>query len=156
MEKIGAYKLLVKKHLSIEYYSGDITLDDIIYLEKILSKEPNYDFSFDTIFDMRNANIKVDESEMKILLEFLNTQLKKGDSRNVAFLTSSPNDVVKSTLFSIMLGKNNELNINTNIFSTVKSIASWLNIEGVNEKELDEMLTKLETQPTNVYKPLDL
>ena len=152
MGKIGAYKLLVNKQLSVEYYSGDITLDDIIYLETIISNEPNYDFSFNTIFDMRDAEMKVDESEMEILLEFLTKQFKEGDTRNVALLTSSPNDVVKSTLFSILLDENNELDMNLRIFSTVKSIASWLDIESVNEKELDDILSELKTQPNNIYK----
>jgi hypothetical protein len=155
MKKIGAYRLFIKKHFSIEYYSGDIKLDDIIHLKKIISKEPNYDFSFNTLFDIRDANINVSISEMKILLEFLNKYFKKANMRNVAFLTSSPNDVVKSTLFSILLSNNNKLNMNTAIFSTTNSAAKWLDIEGVNEKELDTMLIRLRTQPNNIYKSSD-
>ena len=150
MKKIGAYKLLIKERLVIEYYSGEITLEDIIYFKKQISKDLNYDFSFNTLFDMRDAIIKVSESEMILLLEFLNKHFKKGNVRNVAYLTNSPNDVVKSTLFSILLN-NNELNMNTKIFSTINAIAKWFNIEDINEKELDAILFRLKTQPNNVY-----
>ena len=150
MAKIGAYKLFVKQRLSLEYYSGDIELEDLIHLKKIISKEPSYDFSFTTIFDMRDANIIINESEMKLLLKFLSTQFKKGDPRCVAYLTNSPNDVVKSTLFSMLLDSNKNLNIIPKIFSEISSIAKWLDTKNINKEELGTMLNLLKLQPTNV------
>lgn len=151
MDKVGSYKILAKKQLVVEYYSGDIGTDDLIYLKRKISKEGNYSFNFDTVMDFRDANLKFYNSDLLRLIEFYKRYFKNIGGRNVAHLTSKPNDVAQSILFSLLVKSYNLSYINPKAFSTIEGIAYWFDSAEINKELLYGILRELKTQPNNVY-----
>ena len=151
MVKIGAYKVFDNKNIIIEYYSGEITVDDFLSLKERISKEPNYNFFSDTILDIRDANLKVSETDLLKLFDFLHSKFSKEEGkRKTAYLTNSPNDVVQSTLFSNLL-ESKKLNVNPRIFSTMEGVVSWFDNPDINKEILETILYELKAQPNNVF-----
>ena len=73
-----------------------------------------------------------------------------GKSNKVAFLTSKPNDVVLTTLYSRMVTKFG-LNFSMNIFSTVEAVVRLFGEDIISEKEFAEIIYEFKTKPDNVY-----
>jgi len=150
MDKVGAYKILSDKQLVIEYYSGEINVDDLIHLKNIISKESNYNFFTNTVFDVRNADLMFSKSDLLKLNDFLSKKFIGSGARTIAFLTNKPNDVVQTTLFSHLV-ESSELNYNSGIFSTIDGIVNWLCNPEINKKPIETTLFELKTKPNNVY-----
>ena len=54
-EKKRTYKIIAEKSLIVQYYAGDIGIDDIIYLQKVISNELSYSPAFDIVVDFSHA-----------------------------------------------------------------------------------------------------
>ncbi len=61
-------------------------------------------------------------------------------TRRSAYLTSKPNEVVITTLFSKLIC---DTFIKTNIFSTIIATVNWLNKEGVDNQFLSLVINEL-------------
>jgi hypothetical protein len=150
MIKVGTYKIIADKQLIIEYYSGNTVIEDFIHLKEIITTEPEYDFTYSVLFDVSDADLKISESDLKKLIDYLKVKFDS-KKKKVAYLTKGPNDVVQTTLF-LNLVNNCHFNVIADIFSTIQGAAKWLNIENVNKEYLETKLSELKTQPTNVFK----
>ena len=150
MCKIGTYKILPTFKLIIEYYSGNINIDDLIHLKRVISLEQDYNPTFTSLVDFRDAILNVDEKDLIKYLNFVKEYTKVFGHRNTVFLTSTPNDVVKTTLFSLIVESFN-MPISVKIYSTIEAVNCWINIEGINENSLLSFLDELKIQPDNVY-----
>ena len=64
-------------------------------------------------------------------------------------MTSKPNEVVITTLFSENI-KN--LSIQPNTFSSLEGIVAWIGNKDINTQILGEIIKELNTHPDNVYK----
>ena len=56
MKKTLEFEILISKKIVVEYYCGDIYIDELINLKKDISKEKDYDPNFNIIMDFRDAN----------------------------------------------------------------------------------------------------
>ena len=147
MNKVGSYKINKEEKFIIEYYYGQIEIEDVMFLKDTLSKEESFNASYSIIHDFRNSNLKLSQEDLKNHLEFVKKHPTFLGERDVAFLTSRPNEVVLTTLFS-MLAKNKIL-VNFEIFTTINAASMWLKIKATSiQKALDE----IKTQPNILYK----
>ena len=149
MEKIGAYKILNDRQFIIEYYSGIIGLDDLVQLKKAISKEPNYDFSMNTVLDIRDTDLRISQSESVKLLNFFSKKFKGFSNRKVAYLTHKPSHVALSYIFS-HIADSKKLSMNTEIFSTIDGVVDWFS-PGIKKETLETTIFELKTKPNNVY-----
>ena len=150
MEKVGAYKIIYDRPLIVEYYYGLITAEDLIYLKNVIRKEPDYNLYFNTVLDLRDCDLQINSEGLATIVDFFESSFEKTGIRKVAYLTSKPNEVVRATLYSILLGRS-ELNFNPNIFSTIEAVIGFFGEEIITEKELIEIIDELKTKPDNVY-----
>ncbi len=150
-EKVGKYEIVPSEKLIVEYYSGEINLDDLIHMKKVISNETNYNFYFNTIVDLRDVIFKMEENDMNLFLDYFKNKFELNGTRNVAYLTSDPDVVVCITLFSSLSKEYEDLKLNPATFSTIDSVSGWLDIEGVTKEKLNMLLDELKNKPNNVY-----
>ena len=137
VKKIGSYKIFHDKKLILEYYSGEITADDLIHLKEIIFTEENYKFSYDAVLDFRNAILLIDNQGITDLIHFFRSRFSNTATRNVAYLTSRPNEVVIAIQYALKLEQYSDLNIIPQIFSSTEAVASWLSDHSISENDLN-------------------
>ncbi|MFC2089235.1 hypothetical protein ACFLT1_00555 [Bacteroidota bacterium] len=144
MKRKGTYKIIAEKSLIVQFYSGDVFMEDLIYLQKIISNELNYKPTFDIVADFSEANLILTEKDLNDYSEFIKNHPKIQGKRKAAYLTSKPQEVVMTTLFSELI---KDTSIQPNIFSTTIAIVNWLNKEEVDNQFLSLVINELKTQP---------
>lgn len=143
MKTSTAYKILVEKEIIVEYYAGEVSAHDFISLKERICSEPDYNFSFNTILDIRDATLVLDENDLSNILEFINKKFKGAAGRKSAYLTSSPNDVVQTTMYASLNEINNKLQMQMGTFSTEKAVAKWFGYNGTTIDLIESTITQL-------------
>jgi hypothetical protein len=151
MNKIAAYKIISPQKLVVEYYAGEITVEDLMHLKETVSKETNYDFYFDTVLDLRDAILKMNKEDLIRLLEFMKERFKDDKTRYVAYLTSKPNDVVQSLVWSQLVKEQSELDMKPQVFSTIDAAADYFDNYQIDNSLISSVLVELKVQPKNIF-----
>ncbi len=146
--KKSSYKILVKEKLILEYYSGEIRMDDLLYSKEIISEDKIYNPEFNIIHDFRDANFIMAKEDVDKIQDFFKAHPKIDYERSGAYLTSKPNEVVFATFFSDIL---KTFKIKTEIFSTVEASLTWISDEKISVAFIQELLEELKIQTNNVY-----
>ncbi len=148
MSKYGTYIIITRERLIIEYHSGDININDFIESRKIISSDRDYNPDFDTVFDFRDANMIANEKDIKSFMSFFKGFNPIWGKRKSAYLTSKPNHVVITTVFSLEI---KDFSISPMTFSTIEALVEWLNKEKINKEILTEIIEELKTHPNKLY-----
>lgn len=143
MNKKCIYTILKDINLITEYYHGQILIEDVIDLKKKLFVDNKYHPEFNIIMDFRDARAVFDKSGLMKYISFGKENLKYTGQKNIAFLTSKPNEVVLGTIFEKL---NDELPFNTKLFSTLEAAMSWLNLNYSSLERIRETIIKLANQ----------
>ncbi|WP_457610632.1 hypothetical protein [Lutibacter sp.] len=133
---ISNYKILKEYSLILEYHAG--ILDFESFLKFVQKKISDSQFSLDLnhLIDFRGVTFNITEDEISKTVNFLTKELlTKGEKRNIAVLTSTPQQVVSTTLYNIKQQESNSI-ITLEIFSTSKRALEWLNIKGISINEI--------------------
>ncbi len=148
MKKFGSYTILKKEKIIVEYHSGDINIDEFINSRKIISSDINYNPDYDLVFDYRDANMLVKEPDIDMFLIFFKNFPQIIGKRKSAYLTSKPNEVVITTLFSLGI---KDTYIHPQTFSSPEGVIDWVNNKDLNINSLRKILEKLKKGPNNLY-----
>lgn len=127
------YIIVKEKKLIIEYYSGQIYINDFIKTHDEKSNDTDFNVNFNLLIDFRDAEIYLEEEEVLKLVKYHKNNKKLFGSRRAAHLTNTPNQVVAGFKFDIW---NNELPIAIKIFSTLEASLRWI---GQDFKDMDEI-----------------
>ncbi len=149
MSKIGKYKIIESSKLIVEYYSGKITVEDLISSKKVISQEPNYNFYFNTILDFRDCELSIAIDDFQVLNNYFDENFYKRGVRKVAYLIDTPHEAALSTLFSRI--NKSKIEMHKRVFSTVEGIVLWFKYESIDESALTLILKELKTLPNNVF-----
>jgi hypothetical protein len=149
--KVGSYAIMPHKKLILEYYHGKISMSDLIHFKRRISKEPDHDFCFNTLIDFRDAELVIGKNELDTLLTFFRKEFKVTGTRNVAYLTSTPKEVVLTKLFSLLANEYADLKFNLQTFSTVKAASDWFSSVSLPHETLESTLLELKYSPENVF-----
>lgn len=150
MYKFGTYKIEPEFNLIFEYYSGEIGIDDFIYIQLSLSEKPIYRPTLNKILDLRDATIRVDEADMKRYVEFVKGFPKVFGRRLTAYLTITPNQVVATTILKSIV-RQSDVPIEIGVFSTTRAILNWLNLSKIGNNEFVSIISELKTLPNILY-----
>jgi len=125
------YKIIAEKKVILEYYSGIISVQDLINNKSNIIKEKEYDANYNIIHDFRDAQILISEEEGQHFYDLLKNEIKFHKKRRVAHLTQTPDQVAKTTLFTLLVDTSL---FDVNTFSTLKAALTWvrLSIEDYN------------------------
>lgn len=140
-EKKYHYRILHEEKLIVEYYSGDIVLENLIEFKKILLTDPEYNPQYNLLIDLRDATFLLTEYEIKKYLEYAKPVLYLFKKRKSAYLTHTPNQVVFVTFIEYY--SEGFLPIEVKIFSTTNAAISWLKHSIYNSDVLENELIDL-------------
>jgi len=125
MNKHVCYKILPEIHLFVEYYSGQIFLEDLIHVKKREIKDKDYDPLFNAIGDLRDAEFILSVPEIIEYSNYVKSASKVSGKRNTAILTRTPGQVAKSSIYQ-MQGR--ALPMNFKIVSTLEAALEWVGL----------------------------
>lgn len=126
------YIIINELNLIIEYYSGSISMEDMIQLKKETTEQRTYSPNFDVIMDFRDSTLNIEVAGLSKYVDFANTFDKIVGKRRTGFITSKPNEVVLTTMFGFIKG---DLPIDSQTFSTLEALWIWLD-KPINQYEI--------------------
>ncbi|WP_456424432.1 hypothetical protein [Lutibacter sp.] len=133
---ISRYKILKEHNLVIEYHSGILEFESFIEFVNKKTSDPKFTLDLDHLIDFRDVTFNTTENDITKSVGFFAKEiLTKGEKRNIAVLTSTPKQVVSTTLYKIKQQENNSL-VTIEIFSTSKRALEWLNIKTISINEI--------------------
>jgi len=144
MSKIIKYRILPNIKTVVEYYSGEIFVEDLFEIKKEISKQHDYSPNYNLIMDLRDTDLKMDQSDVLKYIEFVKSSSRIKGERNSALLTEKPNEFVVATLFGLI---NKDLPINTSVFTTLGAAVNWLFNSFRNFSVLEKTLNNLKNAP---------
>lgn len=142
MKENANYRLLAPLKTVIMYFTGDIILDDIICLMKQLAQDHEYSPQFNVIVDFRDCNLNFNNQMLLDYIQFL-SKAKLIARRKIAYLTSKPNEVVLTILYSEMV---REHSLEIEVFSTSQAALNYIQGNGLNVEKLDNIILELKSQ----------
>jgi hypothetical protein len=148
MKKKGVYKIYKDRKLIVEYYSGDINIEDIVILKTALSLEQDFNSGYSIVLDFRECDLLITKEDVLGFISFLKENSIIVGKRKSAYLTTNPNEVVVATIFSTLI-KN--LPISPKIFTTTEAAVNWLGLDKINNQDLLEIIAELKSQSDNLY-----
>lgn len=134
MEKNLNYQIIPDKKLIIEYYSGSITLNDLILFQHTISFNRKYNPNFNIIHDFREASLSLNEADVMEYIQFIKNSSKLCGVRRTAHVTSSPKQVVAITLFNLL---KNDLPVNAQVVSTIYAAVNWVGLDPEDKGMVD-------------------
>ena len=142
MDTFYNYKILPTHKVFLQYYRGKVNFDAAVSGMAFLTSDKQYDSSFNSIVDFREAVLQFEEKDAEKFIEFLHNIKAVTHSRRIAFLTDTPNQVVLLSLFTSFAA-----NIAShNIFSTIEASLDWVGIHkdltSIFQNELDNLKNK--------------
>lgn len=135
------YTIMKDINLNIQLYVGDMTLMNAKDLKLQVINDPSFKADSNTIIDCRKADIKLTNEELYNLGHFINSKTKKLKGNKLAIITSNPNQVFKSTIFTL---NPNLKNVHYKIFSTISGAAHWLQIQPQQTRNIERKIDFLE------------
>lgn len=134
------YKIFKELNLVLHYFSGDITYPVILAQMSRLQKDPLYYSKYDSFIDLREANLKVDITDIEKYADFVTNDLKIIDKRKAVYLTSKPNEVVITTLLKNHM---NESMVDIFVCSTLDVAVKHLKNSKINSVVLVELISEI-------------
>tara|TARA_R110001583_G_scaffold412_4_gene3882 strand:- start:25584 stop:25922 length:339 start_codon:yes stop_codon:yes gene_type:complete len=100
LENYIDFNIIPEKRLIIEYFSGEIAIEDIVKLKLLEIEHQDYNNTFIIFSDFRDGNFTINNDGIPALLNNLKLNNLVMGKHNTSLLTRSPNQVVASTLLT--------------------------------------------------------
>ena len=141
MNKVCNYTIIPELKLIIEYFAGQIDEDCILAEKTRMINDPLFDQSYNVLDDFRNAIMDYSIEGTKHIIEWI--AKNHNFPRQAAHLTSSPDQVVATTLFGKL--KSTKLLVNLKIFSTMESAVNWIGLSVDDIPAIEQAIEKLKS-----------
>ena len=144
----GTYKIIPKERLIVEYHSDEIAVSDFMESRKIISSDKDYSPDYDLVLDFRDVIMIASREDIDQFARFFKGFDPILGKRKSAYLTSIPNHVVVTTLFSSEIRGSS---ITPKTFSTVGALVRWLHKKNLDRMVLTGIIDELKTRPNMLY-----
>lgn len=131
-------KILPEYKLTIMCFVGIVTPEDALRFLEGLNKEPEYDKSYNSIIDFRDALLTYDAEGLRKTLQFILE--KNAGNRRTAYITSEPRHVIPP---SMMKSNEFQMPMDVKIFSTVESALDWLVMDDLSAEDYEQIILEL-------------
>ncbi|MBN4082791.1 hypothetical protein JYT50_00215 [bacterium AH-315-A23] len=134
------YIILEEIKLIIEFYQGDITLRGMKNMKRNLFQDKYYNAEYKILSDLRLSKNSLTIEEAEDYGAWVGEKLKSLGSSSQAILTSTPQQVVQSLIYSSNVNfKNN----NCKVFSTLEGVLNFLSIDISNIEVIKNEINKI-------------
>jgi len=132
--KVCRHTILPELKLIIEYFAGPIDAECVVAEKNRMINNPLFDQKYNVLDDFRDAIMDYSLEGTREIIEWI--ARNHNYPRKAAHLTTSPDQVVATTLFDQL--KSTQLVIDLKIFSTMEPAIDWVDLE-VDVKPIIEL-----------------
>lgn len=118
----SAYTIITKHNIVLEYHAGLLKSPHYLNFKKKLVLDPEFKAGLNYLIHFKDIEIDVENVDIENFVNFMRNNRDTFGNRKVAFITNTPNQVVKTTLYKNMSYKSNTVEI----FSTPENALYWL------------------------------
>jgi hypothetical protein len=140
MKDIYKYSILKEVGLVIQFHQNKLTFEGIKKLKSDIINDKDFNPYYVFIIDVRKAEIIMTRTELEDYGDWVVENLKLKGLRRLALLTENPDQVVKSTIYTLNVKVSP---LNYNIFSSLEGAIPWLNIDTANIDLIRAEINKL-------------
>ncbi|NIJ45121.1 hypothetical protein FHR24_001560 [Wenyingzhuangia heitensis] len=142
------YSILDDLSLIIEYYQGDFTLESVKELTSKIINDPKFNSNCVFIIDLRLTYIKMSKEDLYNCGVWVSKNLKLTGLARLAILTSNPEQVVASMIYTL---NDHFTNHHYEVFSSIEATTSWLNINSNHNTFIHGLINNMYTPPKHEY-----
>ncbi|REE79740.1 hypothetical protein BX611_2636 [Lutibacter oceani] len=136
----SAYRIIPLHNLIIEFHKGNLDVDSYIRFKQKTFNDKNFKTGLNYFIHFKNITFLAPQEDIEKFVNFIKNNAPKLGKRKVAFVTSTPNQVVKTTIYKTMLADNDQ---QVAVFSTNDNALNWLTSNPLNTLELIEVVKSL-------------
>jgi len=134
------YKIYSEFKLIVNYYFGEVGVIDLKKRMLTISLDPFFLEEYDIVNDFRDCNLNVHVNDLISYIDYLQNDIKVITKRKSILLTSKPNQVVLTTIFSNKLLYTQMTPL---VCSTIEAAIPFLDKKGLDKTTLILMLEEL-------------
>lgn len=138
MSGIYNYTIVKELNLIILVLQNELTIDRLKVMRQEIANDKDFNSDCILLIDIRLAKINISIKEIRSFGEWFRRASTMKSSNRKVFLTSSPNQVVKSFVFTTI-----SYISSFKIFSTTKGCLDFLEIDISNSKLVDDEIKKM-------------
>ena len=139
----STYRIINDLNLIIEYHSGNLDVPSYIKFKERTFKDPNFKTGLNYFIHFKNVTFIKPKENVHLLVEFIKKNASKFGKRKVAFITSTPEQVVATTIYKTMLADNEQ---DVTVFSTNENAFNWLTSNPLNTIKLVEIIKEIKRE----------
>lgn len=140
MPSIKSYYEIIKEHnLLVEYHSGTLDLNTYINFKNTIFNDPLFKPDLNHLIHFKNVQFNTTQQDINEFVSFMKSHSTAIEKRKIAVITNTPNQVVTTTLYKMML---KSLNQSIEVFSTNNSALHWLKVPNIGIGAVISILIK--------------
>lgn len=136
----SAYRIINDLNLILEYHSGNIDVDSYIKFKQLVFSDTGFKSGLNHFIHFKNVTFNTPDTEIKKFVDFIKNNAPKLGKRKVAFVTSTPNQVVTTTIYKTMLADKEQ---QVAVFSTNDTALNWLTSNPLATEDLIEIVKSM-------------
>lgn len=133
----SSYKIISEHNIIIEFHKGNIDVDSYIKFKEKTFNDEDFKTGLNYLIHFKNVTFFTPQEDIKKFVNFIKNNAPKLGKRKVAFVTSTPNQVVTTTIYKSMLA---DIKQQVAVFSTNDNALNWLTSNSLNTKKIIDVL----------------
>ena len=133
----SSYKIISEHNIIIEFHKGNIDVDSYIKFKEKIFNDEDFKTGLNYLIHFKNVTFFTPQEDIKKFVNFIKNNAPKLGKRKVAFVTSTPNQVVTTTIYKSMLA---DIKQQVAVFSTNDNALNWLTSNSLNTKKIIDVL----------------
>ena len=133
----SSYKIISEHNIIIEFHKGNIDVDSYIKFKEKIFNDEDFKTGLNYLIHFKNVTFFTPQEDIKKFVNFIKNNAPKLGKRKVAFVTSTLNQVVTTTIYKSMLA---DIKQQVAVFSTNDNALNWLTSNSLNTKKIIDVL----------------
>ena len=136
----SAYRINQNLNLILEFHNGNLDVDSYIKFKQIVFNDKNFKAGLNHFIHFKNVNFIAPQEDIKKFVDFIKSNAPNLGKRKVAFVTSTPNQVVTTTIYKTILADKEQ---QVAVFSTNDTALNWLTSNPLATEDLIEIVKSM-------------
>jgi len=139
----SSYKIINEHNIIIEYHKGKLDVGSYIKFKEKTFNDKDFKTGLNYLIHFKNVTFFTPQEDIKKFVNFIKNNAPKLGKRKVAFVTSTPNQVVTTTIYKSMLA---DIKQQVAVFSTNDNALNWLTSNSLNTKKIIDVLKGMQKE----------
>lgn len=139
----SSYKIINEHNIIIEYHKGNIDIASYIKFKLKTFNDKDFKTGLNYFIHFKNVTFLTPQEDIKKFVDFIKNNAPKLGKRKVAFITSTPNQVVTTTIYKTMLA---DIEQQVAVFSTNENAFNWLTSNPLITTNLVKIVNEMKQQ----------